>query len=164
MCTYCIRLNRNAQILLLGSYETVSVTSSDEYLSSRNIVLYTPPGFTENPRPVYDVLYMTDLSPDPALVSVVANALDESFVKGETAEAVVLGFGDWLQDDGRDRTNLLTMVTKKSREKSLHSAPSESSDPVDYDRFLGNFSSARRAALKITAAAAFPVVQQRGSP
>ena len=35
-------------------------TTADPLFNGREIALYLPPGFTENPRPVYDLIHMID--------------------------------------------------------------------------------------------------------
>lgn len=39
------------------------MTSTIGVIGERDLVMYLPPGFEENPRPVYDLIYMFDLGP-----------------------------------------------------------------------------------------------------
>ncbi len=40
--------------------------SSSEYIGTRQLLVYRPPGYDENPRPQYDVIYVIDLNPNNA--------------------------------------------------------------------------------------------------
>ena len=43
--------------------ETLLVQSSNSYLDGRRLGLYTPPSLQENPKPVYDVIFVPDIGP-----------------------------------------------------------------------------------------------------
>ena len=89
-----------------GNFETVEVQAEDESIGSRNMAVYLPPGFLENTRPVYDVYYVLDLSPDSA--EMIQGSLDRIFVDGVAHDAILVGHGDWKDDEGFDRTLQLT--------------------------------------------------------
>ncbi len=87
--------------------------SGDDYLGTREVVLYLPPGASENPRPEYDLIYATDVGSEVA--PAFARVLDQLFDHEETSDAALVGFGDFLvdpehQDTNEDRDNLLTMA------------------------------------------------------
>ena len=50
----------------------------------------------ENPKPVYDVFYFIDLSPQ--YPEFVADSLNRIFVDGIAHDAVIVGHGDWRLD------------------------------------------------------------------
>ncbi len=46
-----------------GRRDDIQVTATEsDYIGERQIVVHRPPGFDENPKPMYDVLYFIDLS------------------------------------------------------------------------------------------------------
>ncbi len=70
----------------------------------------------ENPKIVYDRLFIVDMSTERA--HNLKSLLDETFVNGVASDTIIIGFGDWkpdaiYQDAGTDRTNLLTPVRSK---------------------------------------------------
>lgn len=71
----------------------------------------------ENPKIVYDRLFVIDLSKDAA--QALKPMLDETFVDGVITDTIIIGFGDWkpdplYQDVSIDRGNLLTPVILQS--------------------------------------------------
>lgn len=90
-----------------GSYDLFPVLSMDPNVGLREIALYYPPGFSENPRPVYDTIYMIDFAKQVAAYTQLY--LDEAFTS-VAQDAVVIGHGDWDLTEADDRINLLTSV------------------------------------------------------
>ncbi len=81
--------------------------SRSDYIGTREVVLLRPPGFFENPRPVYDVITFIDMSPDTA--EIYQTYITDLF-NAEAADAMVIGFGDFRETpDGqaRDSTRFL---------------------------------------------------------
>ncbi len=70
-------------------------------------------GFTENPRPEYDVYFMIDLA--PLDIDYLKNDINQIFTEGVAHDAIIIGHGDWkfnplTQDAFLDRQLQLTLV------------------------------------------------------
>ena len=78
------------------------------------IVGFNFTGLLENPKPVYDVFYLIDLSPD--YIELVRDGFNKIFADGVAHDAVIVGHGDWVVDQTGlsiiDRALQLTPVTK----------------------------------------------------
>lgn len=82
-------------------------------------------GALENPKVVYDRLFIIDLSTE--LARDLKPMLDETFLDGVIKDTIIIGFGDWkpdplFQDASTDRANLLTPVIKIKMKKNLASS------------------------------------------
>ena len=103
----------------------LSVDSGDSYIGTRWVSVYAPAGAWENPRPVYDLAFATDVAEDLGIPGAFARILDRLFDEDEVSDAVLVGFGDFLvdpvhQDQNEDRDNLLTMVRLLRNSLSAH--------------------------------------------
>jgi len=91
-----------------GSSTAMDVDAGNDVVGVRNVVAYLPPSAAENPKPVYDVVYVIDLSDLNKEASL--EPIENLFLT-EASEAVVIGLGDWrIRIPGGiqiDRANML---------------------------------------------------------
>ena len=84
-------------------------------IGNKSTLVYFPPGYLENPRPDYDVVYAFDLSSFFGYDANAKKVFDDVFADHVEGQ-VVIGFGDYREDpevpdsQSVDRTNLLTGV------------------------------------------------------
>ena len=81
----------------------------------------------ENPKTVYDRLFIIDLGKNRA--SYLKPTLDKTFLDGVITDTIIIGYGDWrpdpiFQDVTIDRDNLLTPVNKINLDTAILNTPS----------------------------------------
>ena len=78
--------------------------------NDRTTWTYLPPSVLENPKPIYDVIYLLDYG--PTFGDLLTPSLNDIFTGRLTEDAIVIGFGDYVPtSDGKsDRRDLLTTV------------------------------------------------------
>ena len=100
-----------------GKYKTLQIeaTKNPEVIGNKSTLVYFPPGYLENPKPTYDVIYTFDLSSSLNVSDNIKPILDNLFSRHLHCQ-VLIGFGDYKNDSRiqhstqKDRTNLLTGV------------------------------------------------------
>ena len=96
-----------------GRFASINVTSMHPLIGTRNMAVYLPPSFMENPLPVYDAIYAIDISIPYGTQH--QEEFDALF-SGIARDAIIIGHGDWrpdaqYSDMGIDRVNHLTPVS-----------------------------------------------------